>query len=285
MARKPKNIVFETKRHVQTGSLKRFGLVFIILVTAVLAISLLVIVKNYDSFSDVLSGEKETETTKQVSETQPADTLLDATVLFANANTESGEIEFLWVARFTLPARDVRVCSLDPNEIYSGRSFNDAYADNGAVGLTAAVESAYGIDVDRYVVSTNATLKSTVNYLGGITLNIDEQIEFRSGDMTLILVKGEQTVKGDSFYKYLRYLDSLGNEGREKKAQALFEIFEEIFRTKNLDSRSEIYSRISNTLDTDITRVDYTKAESGIVMLMESGFNQRQFTAEITEIF
>lgn len=72
MARR-NNLVFETKKRSGSGSTRKFWLILIVCVLAVLTVSLAVILKGSDYDVDTAFGfEKETTTEETVSETKPA---------------------------------------------------------------------------------------------------------------------------------------------------------------------------------------------------------------------
>ena len=103
-------------------------------------------------------------------------------------------------------------------------------------------------------------------------ITVPEQIEYKGTDFSLILVRGKQNLKGDSLFKYLRYLDSQGAHGRSLQASALLEMLDYVFKPSYLEKRSRIFSKLSNTLKTDLSIVDFSQTEEGVKALMENGF-------------
>ena len=63
----------------------------------------------------------------------------------------------------------------------------------------------------------------------------------------------------------------LDENGKRRQAAAMLEIIEGIFNPSNLNKRSRIFNKIANNMTTDISIVDFSSEENGIVMLMENG--------------
>ena len=165
------------------------------------------------------------------------------------------------------------ICPVSPAtavELDGGESLtlNDIFARYGEKRLLEAVEDYTGRQVDRYVASTDESFKSMINYFGGVTVNVPDQIEYR-GDFTLILVKGKQNMKGDTLFKYLRYLGLLGDDDAQE--QVLADILGSVFKPQNAGRLSNIFSKFSNTLNTNVTIVDFSQAENGIRAILDGG--------------
>ncbi len=272
-----KNLVFKTDKKSRIGSAGKFWLLLPAILIVVLAVSVAVIlVQNDFDVNAALGIEKETTTEKAETTAPPVTAEADDTFLFWCASADREEIFFMNIIRVTLPDCAVAVCPVDVESVVSrdGKTAQEVYLESGENGLVAAVEYSCSVDIDRYAGATETKFKSMVNYFGGLKVTVDEQINYRSDDMNLVLIKGNQNMKGDTLFKYLRYLTMNGQEGRENQAAVMIEIFENIFNESNVNKRERIYNEFANTFITDITMVDYSQAEDGIVMLMENGVRQ-----------
>lgn len=272
-----KNLVFKTDKKSRIGSAGKFWLLLPAILIVVLAVSVAVIlVQNDFDVNAALGIEKETTTEKAETTAPPVTAEADDTFLFWCASADREEIFFMNIIRVTLPDCAVEVCPVDVESVVSrdGKTAQEVYLESGENGLVAAVEYSCSVDIDRYAGATETKFKSMVNYFGGLKVTVDEQINYRSDDMNLVLIKGNQNMKGDTLFKYLRYLTMNGQEGRENQAAVMIEIFENIFNESNVNKRERIYNEFANTFITDITMVDYSQAEDGIVMLMENGVRQ-----------
>ena len=102
--------------------------------------------------------------------------------------------------------------------------------------------------------------------------------------MSLVLIKGNQNLKGDTLFKYMCYLNSLGSEGKRRQSAAMLEILGGIFNQSKLNRRSRIFSQITNNMMTDMSIVDFSQEEDGIVLLMQNGILQPETVESPEEI-
>lgn len=289
MAKKQKNIMFKTNRQSDRGDLKKFALILTACVVGILAISVLAILGKYDfDVKSALGGDAETEI--QLAETNSAQTEIEAdkTYFFWCADDSNDELRFAWLVNFKLPSRVVSVCALDLDvKIQAGEektSLKKLFASSSVKNVVSYMESDFGLKIDGYIGSDDESFKSMINYFGGIDITVPEQIEYRSDEFAVILVKGKQNIKGDTLFKYLRYLGTLEERGRTLQASAMNEMLDFVFSSSYLEKRSSIFSRISNTLETDLTIVDFSSGEEGIKLFMENGFTSKK-TLESPEAF
>lgn len=273
--------MFKTNRQSDRGDLKKFAVILIACVVGILAISVLTILGKYDfDVKSALGGDAETETQLAETKAVQAEIEADKTYFFWCADDSDDELRFAWLVNFRLPDRVVSVCALDPDmQIEAGSktlSLKKLFASSGVKSVVSYMESDFGIKIDGYIGSDDESFKSMINYFGGINITVPEQIEYRSDEFAVILVKGKQNIKGDTLFKYLRYLGTLGERGRTLQASAMDEMLDFVFSSSYLEKRSSIFSRISNTLETDLTIVDFSSAEEGIKVLMQNGFASKK---------
>ena len=262
MAKRPKNIMFKTTRQSKGEETKKFTVILVLCVVIVLAGSLIFIAGNGKS-----NGEEVTEVEEQVK--------IEAEKTYLFWCADENELRFAWLVNVEMPERRAAVCALDINQKLGGgydESIRQIFASSGAKKLIEGMEAEFETKIDGYIGSDEESFKSMINSLGGIDITVPEQISYRSGSFALTLVKGKQNMKGDTLFKYIRYLCTLGEDGRDLQADAMSEMLAYVFRESNLNKCDSIFSRLSNTLDTNLTIVDYSSAKQGIEILVEEGF-------------
>lgn len=262
MAKRPKNIMFKTTRQSKGEETKKFTVILVLCVVIVLAGSLIFIAGNGKS-----NGEEVTEVEEQVK--------IEAEKTYLFWCADENELRFAWLVNVEMPERRAVVCALDINQKLGGgydESIRQIFASSGAKKLIEGMEAEFETKIDGYIGSDEESFKSMINSLGGIDITVPEQISYRSGSFALTLVKGKQNMKGDTLFKYIRYLCTLGEDGRDLQADAMSEMLAYVFRESNLNKCDSIFSRLSNTLDTNLTIVDYSSAKQGIEILVEEGF-------------
>lgn len=282
MARKPKNITFETKRSGRKGTLKRILIAVIAVVAVLFVASAAIKMFSEDSGFNLDSGENETTLAATQNRNNQNSVFMDKNILVWSENTDEEKIDFMWLVNIKMPGCEVALTQINPSQSYGGESFDAVFQRSGEVALKTAVQNALEIEIDKFVFSDESSFKTMISYFDGVDISIPEQIEYKGDDMTLILVKGRQNMKGDTFYKYLKYLNLLGEEGEKKKDEAFYALLDCVFKPSNLEKRSRIYKKISNTLTTDITIVDFSKAENVVMMLMENGVKKPENEEKIT---
>ena len=263
------------------GDIKKFTLILVGCVVAVLGISLLAILIKYDfDIKTAMGGDSLTETQDATQESEAAQISADKTYFFWVSDSDDKRMRFAWLVNIRLPEREISVCTLEiSNHVEidgTSMSIEEVYLKYGKNRLVSVLEAETGIKIDGYIGSNDESFKSMINYPGGIDITVPEQIEYRGDEFTLILVKGRQNLKGDTLLKYLRYLDTLGEKGDSYQASVILEAFEYIFKPSFSEKRERIYSNISNTLVTNITIVDFSAAQDAVELLMENGFKAKR---------
>ncbi|MBQ2974069.1 MAG: LCP family protein [Clostridia bacterium] len=287
MAKKTKNIMFRPERKSNDRGFRKFSAIFSVCVLMILLVSCLVILNKYDFDVRTAMGGDSLTTTQPVSQgTTEWQEEADKTYFFWCADSESKELHFAWLVNFRLPEAEVSVCTLPPDTRLSDgeETLEAVLAKSGENEAVKKLEELIGASIDGYIGSDTESFKAMINYLGGADITVPEQIEYRSEEFTVILVKGKQNIKADSLFKYLRYLGTIGARGENLQASALLEILDGVFKSSNIEKRERYFSKLSNTLRTNLSIVDYSAAENGIKAFMQSGIKERNIVDSPQEI-
>lgn len=273
-----KNISFTTRRQSSSGEMKKFAFILVSCVLSILVISCLAILKKYNfDVKSALGGNAETEVSEETTSVQPVEIEADKSYLFWCADDEEG-FYFAWLVNIKLPERTATVMTLETDmkipalpESEETESIKSIYLRSGINELVSRLESSLELEIEGHIGSDPEAFKSMINYFGGMDITVPEQIEYKSNEFSVILVKGKQNIKGDSLFKYLRYLGTLGENGRRLQASAVIEMLEYVFKPAYTKKSSNVFSRLSNTLETDLTIVDFSSSKKGIDVLTENG--------------
>lgn len=288
MAKKTKNIMFTTQRQSADKGFRKFSVIFAVSVLMILLVSCLAILSKYDfDIKTAMGGDSVTETEPVTEVSTVWQYEAEKTYFFWCSDSVSREMRFAWLVNFRLPEARVNVCALSPDTLLAdGATLESVLAKSGENEAVKKLEELTGSHIDGYIGSDDESFKAMINYLGGADVTVPEQIEYRSDEFTVILVKGKQNLKADTLFKYLRYLGTLGSRGENLQSTVLLEILDEVFRPSNTEKRERYFSKLSNTVKTDLSIVDYSAAENGIKAFMQSGIKKRNIVespAEITE--
>jgi LCP family protein required for cell wall assembly len=114
-----------------------------------------------------------------------------------------------------------------------------------------------GVGIDRYVTVNVQGIKSLVDALGGITLNVPKDMKYtdESQHLYIDLKAGKQLLNGEQIVQYLLYRhDDLGDIGRVQRQQLLMRAFVEDQVNVGLLSRMpKILSVIQSHIDTNLS--------------------------------
>ena len=122
-----------------------------------------------------------------------------------------------------------------------------------------------------------------INYFGGITVDLEEQIEYK-GNFNLILMKGSNTLKGELAYKYLIYTGFGANTELSDRSEAFILLIEKVF-TQNYSQKADtIFSRIVNNMTTNITVMQYSENTDLLNYLFDNGFSSAKAYDNITDL-
>lgn len=287
MAKKTKNIMFTTQRRNEDRGFRKFSVVFAVSVLMILLVSCLAILNKYDfDIRTAMGGDSVTET-QPVTEISTAwQEEADKTYFFWCSDSVSREMRFAWLVNFRLPEARVNVCALSPDTLLSDgtETLESVLAKEGENEAVKKLEELTGSHIDGYIGSDDESFKAMINYLGGADVTVPEQIEYRGDEFTVILVKGKQNLKADTLFKYLRYLGTIGSRGKNLQSTVLLEILDGVFRPSNTEKRERYFSKLSNTVKTNLSIVDYSSAENGIKAFMQSGIQKRNIVDSPAEI-
>lgn len=264
---------FRTARQRERRRLGRFfgaAAVFLVLFLAVCAVYIGIHSGGFSFDADEASSS-ETEVSQAVENVSGVKNLL-----LLCASQEKTEIRFLAVVQINFDENSYSVCSFSPRETANTGdrfgSFLEHYQAGGVKQLIRAVETISGIRIDRYIASDDNSFKRAINTMGPVVFSFPEQINYRGADFAIVLIEGEQKLRGDDLLKYLRYCGALGDEGLEMQATALGELFVQYINEKNFAKRDNLFTTLINSLTSDISVVDFKKAKPMLEYMLATPF-------------
>ncbi len=270
---------FKTSKQDNRNAILRFVYAFLAFALVFGTISAVVILKHNDiSFEDMFAGKSTTVPTQNGS-TAPG-TSLDlnkeltgqANILIYCADTEKNEIPFMILVDADMDSRGFRVHPINPDN----KAYLNALATGGYKELIAEVEKHEGVKVDKYVSSTPDTFALAINYMGGLEYSVDERIEYRTEDYTLILTQGDQTIKGETLLKYFKYCKTLGVDGMRQQGKLVCAMLDGYINSDNVAKGITIYQKVLSKLNStsDISYIEASKAMQMLRLLCESDERQ-----------
>lgn len=256
---------FKTEKQTKTNGIMRFVAAFLAFALVFGSISLVIMLKHNDtSLKDFIKGkalaneaEDTTLTTVVAKEISgSADFLLYCT------DNESSDFYFLVVVTADMDKKEFRVRPLKNDY----PEYIAQYKSGGSKALISAVEKREKLHIDKYIGSNADTFVLAINYMGGLEYTVDNRVEYRTDDYTLILTKGSQTIKGDSLIRYFRYADTLGNAGLQIQGKLIATMLDGYIQDENVEKGLTIYQKVLSKIHSDCD-ISYIEASKGIEIL------------------
>ncbi len=272
-----KNVRFKTEVKTRdSGQYKKWAVVVVFLV-AVIVFSGYIILKNNDfDFRSALGGDPDAVEYEDESMTEKAEKS-DKCFLFWCKDSVTKDLQFFWITKISEPKGKFTFLSpsLDESIEYEGGylTFGKIFSLYGEDGLSKAAEKYCNTAIDYQIGSDTEEFKQTVNYFGSVTVDLPESIEYR-GQFNLLLMKGTNTLKGDTLYKYLVYTNFIESNASEIRSDVLGQILKNVINPENSGNLDKIYSRLANTIKTDITIVDFSAMRDYLTLVFNTGVNE-----------
>lgn len=258
-----KNHEFKTSKQDKRNGIMKFVIFFLVCAVLIGSVSVAVILKNNNSLlSDLFSPHPTTEeqetTDNQLVE---IDESLNGRmrILLYCTDREISEIYFLAMVDANMNKQCFEVHPLTPDN----PDYIKALASGGEKELVSAVEKTEKIKIDKYIASNADTFALAINAMGGLEYTVAERIEYRTDDYTLILTKGDQTIKGETLLKYFRYCKTLGAQaGLQQQGEILCRMFDNYVIEENVEKGDKIYEKVLSNLNSksDISYIEASRA-------------------------
>jgi polyisoprenyl-teichoic acid--peptidoglycan teichoic acid transferase len=178
-------------------------------------------------------------------------------------NSFKGLTDTMLLVRFDPQSKKLSVLSIprDTRTYVEGRGevkINEANYYGGPASSAKSVSGLLGgVGIDRYVTLNIHGIKSLVDALGGITINVPKDMKYtdQTQHLYIDLKAGKQRLNGEQIIQYLLYRhDDLGDIGRVQRQQTLMRAFVEQEVNIGLLSRlPKILSVIQSHIDTNLS--------------------------------
>lgn len=262
-----KNHEFKTSKDTQKSDIRRFILTFVAFVVVFGTVSLVVILKHNNlSIREMFVDETTEETQETLSEDTPTALPIisgEKQIMLYCADSTGKELYFLNVVDVNLTDKSVRVIPLNPDgKTSKGTTYNEVLQKEGGRALADALEKDNKFKIDKYIGSNENTFALAINYLDGIEYNIQNRVEYRNDDYTLILTKGKQTIKGETLLKYFRYCKKDEPNGMRIQGDIISTMVKQYLVDDNFDRSKRVITNVMSKLnsETDITFVESMQA-------------------------
>lgn len=276
MKKKNESLKFVTERSKERKRVTTFVAALVGFIVVFGAVSGFILLKSNDySLSKLLGApEAESEAPREPEEVTPQMPDLEGSTNILFVGTGSSGIEYGVIIHCDLEQVKITVYPFDTSISVSvdGRSdtLSGHYGYGGMDQVVKAVEQGLSVSIDRYISVTKNGLSDLVKVLGGIPMTFDEALSYNGEDFSLNLKAGEQTVSGESFYKYLMYPDSGKNQQLQNQGKAFCAFTDAVLTLDNILDGDEFFSSVINCTKSDISIEDYSTNERVLEYFIKS---------------
>lgn len=248
---------FKTSKQDKRGDLMRFFLAFLAFALVFGSISAVVILKHNElSLKSIFSKETTTEggneTTADDQPVSPVKLSGKTNFLIYCSSNDFSEMYFIHIIEADMDNCVIKDRPLNPDgKTTDGKTYVQLLKESGAGKLVSAIEEKEGVKINKYVGSNAETFALAINYMDGLEYTVDERIEYRNSAYTLILTKGNQTIKGETLIKYFRYCKTLGVDGMRTQGKLVCAMLDSYINDNNVDKGTRIYQRLLSNLDSN----------------------------------
>ncbi len=254
---------------------KLFIILFICFSIALAVFSTLILWRSLDyDFNNIFeasNGNNEVITTAPETTEEP---VLEGNAVFLLAVTSDDKtaVRFINLISVDLFTKTIRVVPVDADKILSSGQMTISYAllKQSKEFFIEEAEKACLTTIDRYAVLTETSYKAVFNVFGNVEVFLEEEVAYDTEDMFLELKRGKNTLTPEKAYKYMKYISSTysGIKAAEKNADIIVAAFSTFYTAENNSRSDELFSKIINYCETDITIVDYinVKDKTGYII-------------------
>lgn len=126
----------------------------------------------------------------------------------------------------------------------------------GGIDLTRqTVQEFLNVPIDYYAVSNFDSFPEIVDILGGVEIDVDKRMYFRTYDGLINIEKGLQRLDGDKALQYVRYrYDQMGDITRAGRQQNfLIALFKEVMAAENITKLPQLIPKVLDVVETDFS--------------------------------
>lgn len=254
-----KNKQLFTKKNTNKSTIKYFIISFSMFIILLAVCSLILFMKSLDYDISNLVDSSSTTTTapadEDVSDVYSVSELSGKSdLLFIIENIDG--VDFICTISTDFDNKSMKVMCLDgsENQLYKNKTLklSSVYLEDSVVGVQKVLAENYGIQASKHIILDQNGLKEMLSLFNGFSVNVKEDVNYKSHDFNLSLSKGIQELSPDLTYKYLRMSE---NEVREN---IICDIIKSVLVAEYAEESEKLFKSFVNMCETDISIIDYS---------------------------
>lgn len=138
-------------------------------------------------------------------------------------------------------------------------SLNKQYEMGGYIKAVDFLTDEFNIKIDKWIYMTSEQAANVIELLGSVELEIPESVNYSYMDTPFILSKGIHILDGDTIIKLI--YNTNWSQGFKQSSEFLgytvCETINQSFNTAHLELGEELFTKIINNMNTNITMYDF----------------------------
>lgn len=274
-----KNKELFSENKIKKSTIKYFIISFSVFIVLLAVCSVVLFMHSLDFDISNLVDSSSTTTTEPVDENvSNVHSVNDLTgksdLLFIVENIDG--VDFICTVSTDFDNKSMQVLCVDGSEnlSYEGKKLkiSSIYIEDNVPGVKKMLVDNYGITIDKYVILDSDGLKEMLSMFNGFSVNVIENVNYKSHDFNLTLSSGVQELSSDMTYKYLQISE---NKIRES---IICDIIKSVLVADYVEDSEKLFTSFVNLCETDISVIDYSET---VDRLSEYCYAEDKFYPEV----
>ena len=255
-----KNKELFSENKIKKSTIKYFIISFSVFIVILAVCSVVLFMHSLDYDISNLVDSSSTTTTAPVDENvSNVHSVNDLTgksdLLFIVENIDG--VDFICTVSTDFDNKSMQVLCVDGSEnlSYEGKilKISSIYIEDNVKKKKKMLIDNYGITIDKYVIFDSDGLKEMLSMFDGFSVNVIENVNYKSNDFNLALSSGIQELSSDMTYKYLQISE---NKIRES---IICDIIKSVLVADYVEDSEKLFTSFVNLCETDISVIDYSE--------------------------
>ncbi len=255
-----KNKELFSEKNIKKSTIKYFIISFSLFIVVLAVCSVVLFMHSLDYDISNLVDSSSTTTTAPVDDTvtnvySVNDLKGKSDLLFIIENVDG--IDFVCTISTDFDNKSMKVKCLDGSENLSYHNktlkISSIYSEDSVIGVNEALADNYGITTGKYIILDHSGLKDMLSLFDGFSVNVTENVNYKSHDFNLTLSSGVQDLSPDMTYKYLQISE---NGVRES---VICDIIKSVLTADYVEESEKLFTSFVNLCETNISVIDYSE--------------------------
>ncbi len=240
------------------NKLKPFIITFAVFIVVLSVCSIVLFMYSLDfDINNIVESTTQIEetTTEAIKSVHSVDSLSGKSNIMFIITDADDSVESVFCTLVDFDNKIFKIKQLNGNSQYlygkTYKSINGIYIDSAENGVAEFFTEKWNINVDKYVVFKKSDLRKFLSSFNGITVNVIEDINYKSSDFNLELSKGKQEISGEKAINYLMICDC------EQREKVLCDIITSVLNKEYFDNAEKLFKKFANLSKTDISVIDF----------------------------